>query len=106
MTKLSLELDQEIRCWILGSSSMLAGISLFFVAGSNNILVELMNKGGLHDLRLLGGSRSADGMVWGIGARVGGFSAIGVLRSSITVGAAVNRGVCRRGRRSGLHWIG
>lgn len=105
MTKLSLELDQEIRCWILVSSSMLPGISLFFVTGSG-ILVELMNKGGLHDLRLLGGSCSADGVVWGIGARVGGFSAIGVLRSSITVGAAVNRGVCGRGRRSGLHWIG
>ena len=73
MTKLSFVFDQEIRCWILGSSSILLRIvshGLCLKRGVKNccrrwvdVLIELVDESRLHDLRLLscGGSSDSGG---------------------------------------------
>lgn len=107
MTKLSLVLDQEMRCWMLPSSSMLShGLvtGAWNVPEPTNVLVELMNERSLYHFGLLGGSSSPNGRIRWI-ARVPRFGAIGVYGQPIRVWTAVDRHAAgRRGRRgSELH---
>lgn len=63
ITKLSFVLDQDIRCWMLWSSSMLAMISMCVQLPGSGVgpLVKFVNESRLHDLWLLRGGSSADG---------------------------------------------
>lgn len=79
---------------------------------SRDILVEFMDKSGLHDLRLLCGGGGPDGLIGSIGVvvigdGVRGIGAIGVGSGTIAIGTTVNRRVgSGRGGRSEIHWIG
>lgn len=118
MTKLSLVLDHEIRCWMLGSSSILSRaiskslhqplLSLKGLAAGHGIdvLVQLVNKSGLHHLGLLSSSSSSNSLVRGcmiihipnFSGAIGGSNS--VCACSITIGTAMDRGTSARGRRS------
>lgn len=96
MTKLSLVWDHEIRCWILGSSSILSGTistsslesisSNVFEASKQShnlredVLIQLVNKGSLHDLGLLGCSCSPNGLA-------GRYMIVHMCRFSRTIGS-------------------
>lgn len=118
MTKLSLVLDHEIRCWMLGSSSILSRaiskslhqplLSLKGLAAGHGIdvLVQLVNKSGLHHLGLLSSSSSSNSLVRGcmiihipnFSGAIGGSNS--VCACSITIRTAMDRGTSARGRRS------
>lgn len=60
MTKLSFELDHDIRCWMVWSSNILTkpvSPIILRLQANSNLLVQFMNECSLHDLGLLGSSR-------------------------------------------------
>ena len=54
MTKLSLELDQDIKRWILRSSNMLSlSLARVVTTGRTAVLIKFVYKSSLHDFGLL-----------------------------------------------------
>ena len=99
MTKLSFVLDHDIRCWILGSSSILQrDQSTLAHRDRRHVLVELMDKRRLHDFRLLRRRRGPHGLSRGVVARIGSFGgAIG----GVCGGTVARAGVSGRLRAKG-----
>lgn len=110
ITKLSLVLDQEMRCWMLLSSSILRQK---LVTGDTTtlgpesaVLVKLMNESSLYHFRLLGCSSSPNRWVWGI-TGVPDLSTVGTHCAPVAVGATVDSHPRRgRGGRGDLHFGG
>lgn len=114
MTKLSLVLDHDIKCWMLESSSMLFKGQVMSVPRGKfrtrdqklvDVLVKLVDECGLYHFGLLGCSSSPNGRVLGITGNPD-FGAIGVdCAGPVAIGTAVNRHSTRgdRGWRSDLH---
>lgn len=103
MTKLSFVPDQEMRCWMPGSSSILFPkiVSRWRQKREDqrkkHILVELVNESCLDDFWLLSCRRSANSRIRSIRRIVPSFSAIG--DSSHSVVSAMRA----RGRRGDIH---
>lgn len=106
MTKLSLVFDQEIKCWIVESSSILWTI-LVAIGGQARedqeklLLVQFVDERRLHDFGLLGCGCSPNGWVRRVD-RIASFRAIGIHGYPVAIGATVNsHSTCSSRRRRG-----